>query len=159
MPHIHEKIDFTATVLVVNGDAVLLRMHEKYHKWLPVGGHVELDEDPNAAAIREAKEEAGLDIQLYGTAPEAPFEDGGFFKNLIVPAFMNMHQVKIDSVHHHCDFIYFGTSDTREVCARREEKVCEMKWFTREELDDLSYDLYPSTRFYAKAALDELAPQ
>ncbi len=157
MPHIHEKIDFTASVFIVNKDAVLLRMHEKYHKWLQVGGHVELDEDPNDAAIREAKEESGLDVILVGELPIAPAEGDYGFKNLISPRFMNMHQIKADSAHQHCDFIYFATSSHRDVCPRPEEKACEMRWFTREDLDDQSYDLYPSTRFYAKAALDELA--
>ena len=63
MPHIHEKIDYAGDVLIVNGDAVLLRMHDKYDMWLPPGGHVELDEDFVEAAIREAKEEAGVDIK------------------------------------------------------------------------------------------------
>ncbi|MFM2374525.1 MAG: hypothetical protein RLZZ234_520, partial [Candidatus Parcubacteria bacterium] len=50
MPHIHEKIDYTADVFIVHENKVLLRMHEKYHTLLAVGGHVELDEDPAAAA-------------------------------------------------------------------------------------------------------------
>ena len=60
MPHVHEKIDFTASVFIVNGDAVLLGKHEKFHRWLQPGGHIELDEDPNEAALREVKEETGL---------------------------------------------------------------------------------------------------
>ena len=71
MPHIHEKIDYAGDVLIVNGDAVLLRMHDKYDMWLPPGGHVELDEDFVEATIREAKEETGLDVELYGDAPES----------------------------------------------------------------------------------------
>ena len=66
MPHIHEKIDYAADVLIVNDDAVLLRMHDKYNMWLAPGGHVELDEDFAEAAVREAKEETGLDIRLLG---------------------------------------------------------------------------------------------
>jgi len=46
MAHIHEKIDFTASVFVVHKNKVLLRMHDKYKMWLSVGGHIELDEDP-----------------------------------------------------------------------------------------------------------------
>ncbi len=62
MPHIHEKIDFTVEVFIVYDNKVLLRKHDKYKKWLSIGGHIELDEDPNQAAIREVKEEVGLDI-------------------------------------------------------------------------------------------------
>ena len=55
MPHIHEKIDFAVEVFVVHKNKVLLRKHDKYKTWLGVGGHIELDEDPNQVAIREVK--------------------------------------------------------------------------------------------------------
>ena len=64
-PHIHEKVDLTAEVFVVYRDKVLLRMHDKYHFWMSVGGHIEIDEDPNQAAVREVKEEVGLDVILW----------------------------------------------------------------------------------------------
>jgi 8-oxo-dGTP pyrophosphatase MutT (NUDIX family) len=60
MPHIHEKIDFTAETFIVYKNKVLLRLHDKYKFWASVGGHIELHEDPNEAAVREAKEEVGL---------------------------------------------------------------------------------------------------
>lgn len=160
MPHIHEKIDFTASVFIVHTDAVLLRMHEKYGKWIQPGGHVELDEDPNEAVIREAKEETGIDIVLVGTIPNVPSEEKGIiggFKNLLPPQFFNIHKITPESTHRHCDFIYFATSSSRELNPREEEKDNAMRWFTRAELDDPAFDLYPSTIFYAKAALDTLA--
>ncbi len=33
-------------------------------QWATIGGMVEPDEDPRAAAVREAKEEAGIDVEL-----------------------------------------------------------------------------------------------
>lgn len=39
-----------------------MRRHDKYKIWLGVGGHIELDEDPNQAALREVKEEVGLAV-------------------------------------------------------------------------------------------------
>jgi 8-oxo-dGTP pyrophosphatase MutT (NUDIX family) len=39
--------------------------HDKYKIWAHVGGHIELDEDPNEAVLREIKEEVGLDVKLY----------------------------------------------------------------------------------------------
>jgi len=62
MPHIHEKIDFTAEVFIVHHNRVLLRLHDKYNIWLSVGGHIELNEDPMEAAIREVKEEVNIEI-------------------------------------------------------------------------------------------------
>ena len=66
MAHIHEKIDFTVAIFVVHDAKVLLILHRKLGKWLPLGGHIELDEDPEIAARREAKEESGLDVELLG---------------------------------------------------------------------------------------------
>jgi len=67
MPHLNEKVDFTVEVFVVNNRRVLLRKHDKYKEWLSIGGHIEPDENPNQAAVREVKEEGGLDIDLYSS--------------------------------------------------------------------------------------------
>lgn len=45
MPHIHELYDFTITVFIVHDGRVLLVNHPKYDKWIPMGGHIELDEE------------------------------------------------------------------------------------------------------------------
>ena len=54
----------TATVYVINDDRVLLHEHKKYHTWFPLGGHIESDEFPYEAAIREVKEESGFNVTL-----------------------------------------------------------------------------------------------
>ncbi len=48
MPHIHELYDFVVSAFIVHRGRVLLIYHKKYDEWLPIGGHVELDEDPEA---------------------------------------------------------------------------------------------------------------
>ena len=63
MPHIHEKVDFTVEVFIVYKNKVLLRMHDKHHAWISIGGHIELGEDPEESAIREVKEEVGLEAK------------------------------------------------------------------------------------------------
>jgi 8-oxo-dGTP pyrophosphatase MutT (NUDIX family) len=55
---------FTATAYIIDQGKVLLIMHPKLKKWLPPGGHIEANEIPAECAIREAKEETGLDIEL-----------------------------------------------------------------------------------------------
>lgn len=152
MAHIHEKIDFVADVFIVNGDAVLLRKHEKYGLWLAPGGHIELDEDPPTAAIREAKEEVGLDVTLAGAlAPD--FADGEH--ELLVPRFLNRHIVS--PTHEHISFMYFGTSETRDFFQEDgDEKSDAIKWFTVDELDDPAYGVPGRIKHYARAALKEL---
>ncbi|MCC2630526.1 MAG: hydrolase, family, partial [Candidatus Paceibacter sp.] len=110
MPHIHEKIDFTVEVFVVHKNKVLLRMHDKAKIWLSVGGHIELNEDPNEAALREVKEEVGLDVNLYDTR-EFKYENGNE-KELIAPIFLKRHPVPIPHSHEHIVMTYFATTDS-----------------------------------------------
>ena len=66
MPHIHKKMDYTVEVFIVYKNKVLLRMHDKFNTWLSVGGHIELNEYPIEIAIREVKEEVGLEVEIIG---------------------------------------------------------------------------------------------
>ena len=149
MAHIHEKIDYCVDVFVVNNAAVLLRMHEKYNMWLAVGGHIELDEDPVEAALRETKEETGLEVTLIG---ETPSGEDGREGDLLVPYSINRH--RINDVHEHVSFVYFGTSEMRETNPAPGEKADGFKWFSEEELDDVRYGVPARIRVCAKAALE-----
>jgi 8-oxo-dGTP pyrophosphatase MutT (NUDIX family) len=92
MPHIHELIDYTAEIFIVYHHKVLIRLHDKYNLRTCPGGHIELDENPNEAAIREAKEETGLDVVLYNKHQQYFGEHEGQ-KELIPPIFMNIHRI------------------------------------------------------------------
>ncbi len=152
MPHIHEKIDFCADAYIVNGDAVLLRFHDKYDTWLPPGGHVELDEDMEEAAIREAKEEVGIDITLVGNRL-TDLHDGD--KEVLPPRFINRH--RINETHEHVSCAYFARSNTRSITPDAGEKEVEIRWFTKKELNDPTFQVWPRVRRYAMEALNELA--
>ena len=149
MPHIHEKIDFTATVLVVYADRVLLRLHDKYHIWVGVGGHIELDEDANTAAIREVKEEVGLDVTLVPPPHwRINVANSGHYRELIPPMFMNIHQ--INPIHQHHDLIFIARSTSDAVVP--ENPTDTWQWCTKEEIENHP-DLDPRVREYALYAL------
>lgn len=152
MPHIHDKIDFTAEVFVVFGNKVLLRKHDKYGIWLSVGGHIELDEDPNQAAVREVKEEVGLDVELYDTREYQKESDD--FTELIAPIFLNRH--RINDSHEHITLGYFGESNTDEFTNDSPEIAEDLRWFTINELDSEQYEIKDSVKFYAKMAIEKL---
>ena len=60
---------FTASAVVVDeaGERTLLVHHRKSGSWFQPGGHFEPgDESPAAAALREAREETGLEVRLRG---------------------------------------------------------------------------------------------
>src|SRR3972149_7932213 len=149
MSHIHDKIDFTVEVFVVYKNHVLLRKHDKYKKWLSVGGHIELDEDPNQAAIREVREEVGLEVKLLGSSP---FFNERDYTELVPPVFLNRH--RINETHEHVTLVYFALSQTDFLKQSKEEKSEELKWFTREELLENVYGITESIRYYALRALD-----
>ncbi|MBL4660286.1 MAG: NUDIX domain-containing protein [Alcanivoracaceae bacterium] len=54
---------------VIDGDYVLLVDHINAKLWLPTGGHIEPNEHPRKAALREAKEELGLDGEFLRDGP------------------------------------------------------------------------------------------
>ena len=51
-------------VFVVRGPRTLLLYHRQHEMWLPPGGHIEPGETPDEAALREVREEAGLEVVL-----------------------------------------------------------------------------------------------
>ena len=55
---------FTSTVFVVFEDKIALHWHNKVKMWLPPGGHVEENEDPVQTALRECREEMGIDVDI-----------------------------------------------------------------------------------------------
>ncbi len=124
-------------------------MHKRLGKWLQPGGHVELDEDPNQAAIREAKEETGFDVSLVG-APRL-LELEGNEHDIIPPKFLNRHPY--NDTHEHVDFTYFATITGGEL---KPEEGVEIRWFTKEDLEQEVVEMENTTRAYALAALLEL---
>ncbi len=148
MAHIHEKIDFTASVFIVHDGKVLLHLHKKLGKWLQPGGHIELDEDPNQAAIREAKEETEFNVALVGSPQLSELQNEK--SDIVPPKFLNRHA--FNDVHEHVDLTYFARIVGGELAP---EDGVDMRWLSKEDLETL--DVHPVTRAYALAALRELA--
>lgn len=148
MAHIHEKIDFTASIYIVQKGKVLMHKHKKLGIWLPPGGHIELDEDPNQAALREAKEESGLDVEIIGhpRLEEAP-KDGS--KDLIPPMYINRHN--FNETHEHVDLVYFARPIGGTL--QSEEEGGEIGWFDEDALVQNEKAFRDGVRAYALAAI------
>ena len=96
-------------VFVVWEGKVLLHHHRKLGMWLPPGGHIEKNELPDAAAVREVLEETGLDVELVGERRE-DVEDP---VQLHRPAGVQLEN--IGPGHQHIDLIYFATLERGKV--------------------------------------------
>ncbi|NTW22183.1 NUDIX domain-containing protein [Candidatus Falkowbacteria bacterium] len=119
---------FTATTFIVHKDKVLLHHHKKLCFWIPVGGHIDRDELPQAAALREVREETGLDVELYSPDPQIEMGD---VMQLIRPAHLLLED--INQFHQHIDFIYYATSQT-DALNPQDGETSKLKWFTADEI-------------------------
>src|SRR5881296_1088567 len=150
MAHIHEKIDFTVAIFVVHEGKVLLIHHRRLDQWLPLGGHIELDEDPEIAALREAKEESGLEVELIGERP--PTTEPGT-RALIAPRFLDIH--RITDSHEHIGMIYWARPKNGTVTLASAEHY-EIRWCSIDELEKLIPPMTAAVKWYCQRAIKEV---
>jgi len=122
---------FTATTIIVHKKKVLLHLHKKLGIWLPVGGHIDRDELPEITAIREIKEESGLDVKLYNSDKQIEM---GSVEQLCRPMYILLED--INQFHQHIDFIYYAKANTFQVNSQNGE-TDDLKWFTSDEVKNL----------------------
>lgn len=96
---------FTATAFVVRGGATLLHWHKRLGQWMPPGGHIEPDELPSEAALREVREETGLVCEIVSTSPNHAFS---YPEQLPAPYTILLEDIPgPGEPHQHIDLIYF----------------------------------------------------
>ncbi len=121
---------FTATTFVVNQGKTLLHLHRSLKMWLPPGGHIDRDELPHVAALREVKEETGLDVDLIHAEPSIHSENA---QELPGPRHLLLEN--INPSHQHIDMIYFARADSFDVTPDAGESI-ELRWFSERDLED-----------------------
>jgi 8-oxo-dGTP pyrophosphatase MutT (NUDIX family) len=53
----------TASAFVISSRGVILHRHRRLGIWVQPGGHIDVGEAPDAACLRETKEETGLEVR------------------------------------------------------------------------------------------------
>ncbi len=136
--------DFTATTFVVQGGRTLLIYHKKIRMWLPPGGHIHPNELPCDAAVREVREETGLEVELL-----SPPSEIGPVRVLAQPVCILLE--RIEEGHEHIDLIYFGRAVGGELipCVQETEGC---RWCTAQDLD--SSDIAEDIRILGKRAIE-----
>jgi 8-oxo-dGTP pyrophosphatase MutT (NUDIX family) len=118
----------TASVLIVDpaGERVLLVWHPKFDRWLQPGGHCDGETDVRAVALREAREETGLELELG----ETPFD-------------VDLHPGDPSGGPHvHLDVRFVARLD--QVGELRSPEGLDLRWFASAEL--VGTDLEDVTR-------------
>lgn len=147
MSHIHHLYDFTITVFIVNkAGKVLLVNHPRYNKWIPIGGHIELDEDPEQALYREIAEETGLEVTILSDKPNVTSKGTKF---ILTPSYVDAHEANLP--HQHISFNYFALAHS-DAFTKSDEHT-DMRWFSKEELNNPIYNISESVRYGCSAAI------
>lgn len=123
------KTDLTVGGYIFHDNKILLIHHGKLDLWLPVGGHIDENETPDQALLREIKEETGLEVEIVGK-DDMPLS-GNAKRILARPFHVNLHSV---GDHDHCCFYYIcKTLNPEELKINKELKGFE--WFSEEDLN------------------------
>jgi ADP-ribose pyrophosphatase YjhB (NUDIX family) len=92
----------TVSGFVVHEGKVALHWHRKINAWLPAGGHIEANEDPVQAVMREIDEEFAVKVGILPPANHVDYEGG--------PAQLTPPHAMIDCWavdHWHVDLVYY----------------------------------------------------
>jgi 8-oxo-dGTP pyrophosphatase MutT (NUDIX family) len=123
---------FTATAYIIDQGKVLLLMHPKLKKWLPPGGHVELNETPPECAKREAQEETGLEIELIQQENLwLNFWNASSFERPYLCLLENIPAHGDKPAHQHIDMIYLAKP-------LRGTLIEGVRWFSLEDVEKMT---------------------
>lgn len=128
---------FCASVFIINPEdkKILLIKHKKNRRWTQPGGHIEYDETPEEAALREAYEETGLRVKLLGD--HFPREE-----DYIKP--LGIQKNRHSNGETHVDIIYAAVPNHSTDEVLNKEESDDIGWFTRDELDTI--DCFPDIK-------------
>lgn len=137
-------VTLSALILHPATARVLLRWHPREERWLQVGGHADPGEsDPLAIALREGREETGLD-DLVPWPDERPVQ-------LVV---VSVRASAAEPAHEHADLRYLMITERPET-VRPENPQAELRWLPLAEA--LAEDLEPTVLELLRRARRRLA--
>jgi len=135
---------FNVTVYIIDPitKKFLFIKHKKLGKWLSPGGHVDENERPDNAAIREVLEETGLDIDLKGERFPRPID-------IVRPFGIQLNVIELGK-HEHMDLIYLATplKDQKEIF--NEKETTGIQWFTLDEIESESFETFEETKKWCR---------
>lgn len=139
-----------ASGYLIKDKKVLLVHHRGFNKWVPPGGHIEEDETPDQAVIREYKEEVGLDIDVVA-AYESAFAGDTNATPIPMPFHIDLEREGF-TVPHMGYFFYVKLRKADQEIIVQKEELYDAKWFAKEDLPGLA--TFDQVRALAAYAID-----
>ncbi|MFA6408928.1 MAG: NUDIX domain-containing protein [Gammaproteobacteria bacterium] len=153
-----DKKHFTATVYIVSDAKVLLLEHKKMASWLPPGGHVEENELPSEAALREVMEETGLQVELITSKSfqeEKHYLEVNDPRTSLIPCPWRFLLEEISQNHYHIDFIYLAKIINNKI---KNNEGHNLQWFSILDLEK-NQNIFPNVKYYGIKAIQEFCSQ
>ena len=126
---------FTATGIVFNSKKQILMIHHyKLQVWLPPGGHIEENEIPDDAVLREIYEETGIKAKILPNKHD--FESDKDCKGLKRPFTVLLENIEGDWSHNHIDMVYICTASNEDFTMQKSE-ASDIGWFSIEQIKEL----------------------
>jgi len=123
---------FTATGIVFNSNnEILMIHHNSLRVWLPPGGHIDENELPEDAVVREIFEETGIKTEII------PIVRGiESCRELALPFTMLLEDIEGNGTHNHMDMIYLCNA-INEDFTPQENEISGIGWFSFEKIKEL----------------------
>lgn len=133
------RYEYAVNVFVFNSDYTSLLFVRRgtppfVGQYLPPGGHVEKGENPLEAAVREVREETGLEIEVLDFRPGSPIVLDS--RTVRMPEPIRVQLEYIDRHHKHVDFVLLGevTEGSDQIPDTHKELAT---WISVNELKDM----------------------
>ena len=149
---------FTATGIVFNSkNEILLIRHNKLKVWLPPGGHIDENELPDDAVIREVYEETGIKAEIISVNRGLELSDKGC-RELMTPFTILLEDIEGNGKHNHIDMIYLCRAINENLTPQTNE-VSAVGWFACDKISGLdTFENVSKTISKAMAYLKKLTP-
>lgn len=143
------KKHFCVSVYVYNPEIkkFLLIKHRKTGKWLQPGGHIEANEDPEEAALRETFEETGIRVRLIGK--RFPRE-----QDFVTPLALQKNVVEKDHIHIDLVYLAYPLANQQEIINYKETEGLE--WFTLDEITDDKFETFDDVKSWCSKIANDI---
>lgn len=135
---------FTASSWIVNKDRdkVLMIYHNLYDSWSWTGGHADGDDDLLSVAVKEAKEETGVNSIK-------PINDD-IYSIEVITVDGHVKRGEYISSHLHLNLTYLLEADDSDILVIKEDENSGVKWFAIGEAIEASSEPWMRSYIYEK---------